>query len=137
MWEALPQYLAIGMTEEGFWHGPARLCKAYRDAWLLRCDNRYTGEWRQGLYVMKAVEVALDGAFNGEKAQSAYPDAPLWSTEATRREVEERREREAAEARRQRVEAWAARVNGQFARAASGDGVPSGGGGGPDLPSGD
>ncbi len=113
-WAALPSYLAIGMSSDEYWHGPPELCEAYRRAWEIERDNRYSSEWRQGMYTLRALAVALDGALNGGKAKAEYPDAPLFSTRAIREEIEERRAREASEAQRRRLEAWAARVNKRF-----------------------
>ena len=106
--------MAIGMSPEEFWHGPARLCRAYREAWKIRRDNRFAAEWRQGMYTQAALSVALDHAFNKD-AKSEYPDAPLWSSEQIRKEAEERRAREEMEAQMRRVDLWAAQVNKRFA----------------------
>lgn len=99
------------MSAEEYWHGPTRLCESYRKAWEIRRDNQFAREWRAGIYTMHAVGVALDRAFNGEKAKAEYPDAPLYSSEEIRREIEEKRERAAAEAEMKRLDLWAAKVN--------------------------
>jgi len=120
MWASLPQYLAIGMPAEEFWHGPIRACEAYRAAWRARCENLAAAEWRQGLYVSYAVLSSLDKAFNGRKATVEYPDAPLFSPRESHEEHEARRERERMEAQRERVRAWAEAVNSRLDAAGTG-----------------
>lgn len=101
------------MSADEFWHGPLRLCEAYRRAWEAKRDMQFAAEWRQGLYVHEAFSVVMDHAFN-KSATSTYPDAPLFSSEEIRREYEERRERAAMEAERERVFAWAEMVRKRF-----------------------
>ena len=74
--KSLPQYLYAGMTAEEFWHGEPWLCSAYREALRMRHDESMSSEWRQGQYVLAALQVALDGALNGGKAGAEYPARP-------------------------------------------------------------
>lgn len=90
-WEALPQFLAIGMTAEEFWHGDPRLASAYRRAWELRSRERQWAEWRAGLYHAAAIGCCLS-----EKGE--YPERPLGTVE-TADERAEREERAMAESR--------------------------------------
>lgn len=113
-WDALPQYLAIGMSAEEFWHGPFDLAVAYRKAWEIGRDVRYADEWRAGVYVKEALSVVLDHAFN-KHATSEYPDAPLFSSEEERRAIAEERERRAAIRTRERLKAFADAFNKRFA----------------------
>lgn len=114
-WDALPQYMAIGMTVEEFWHGPFDLAVAYRRAWEAKLAMRFREEWRQGAYTLKALTVALDHAFNKD-AKSEYPDAPLFSTEKEREVAEQERQRRQAIRFKEQLEARAASINARFAR---------------------
>lgn len=68
------------MTAEEFWHGDLRLCKAYRDAFKRKLENRYQSEWRSGRYVLEALMSASSiwGFIKGEKYE--YPIEPLFKT---------------------------------------------------------
>lgn len=91
-WEALPQFLAIGMAADEFWHGDPRLAAAYRRAWEQRCRERQWAEWRAGLYHALAVGCCLS-----EKAE--YPDRPLGTVETDgERQVREERAMEESRA---------------------------------------
>lgn len=115
-WKALPQYLAIGMSAEEFWHGPFDLARAYREAWLIRRDNAYMAEWRQGVYFQEALSVALSNAF--VKGSSAtYPEEPLFTaSEERRRAREAARERARMEQNKIRLQGIAKRLNERLAR---------------------
>ena len=80
--------MAIGMSPEEFWHGPLALCGAYRKAWEIQQDQRFASEWRQGLYVHEAFSTVMDHAFS-KAATSTYPDAPLFSSQKIREEIED------------------------------------------------
>ena len=126
-WEALPQYLAIGMSAEEFWHGPFDLARAYREAWLIRRDNAYMAEWRQGMYFQTALSVALDRAFN-KGSSATYPEEPLFTaSEETRRAREAARERARMEQNKIRLQGIAKRLNERLARKSEeAEGRPSG-----------
>ena len=113
--------MAIGMSPEEFWHGPLALCGAYRKAWEIQQDQRFASEWRQGLYVHEAFSTVMDHAFS-KAATSTYPDAPLFSSQKVREEIEERRERRAMEVERKRVFEWAERVAKRFEKPSGEDG---------------
>lgn len=82
-WEALPQFIAMGMPVGEFWHGDPRLAAAYRSAWEQNVRERQWAEWRAGLYHAIAVGCCLS-----EKDE--YPERPLGAVETD----EERRARE-------------------------------------------
>lgn len=53
--EALPQYMAIGMSQAEFWEGPLWLAGAYREAAELRDRKADADAWRMGAYVYQAL----------------------------------------------------------------------------------
>lgn len=93
-----PQYLAMGMTYEQFWRGPARLAKDYREAQELKNKREEWARWRQGAYFYDAllrVAPIMRASFGGGKAEAGkYPDEPWPLTE---KEAKERQQREARE----------------------------------------
>ncbi|RHN22685.1 hypothetical protein [Collinsella sp. AF31-11] len=98
------------MTADEFWHGPLDLARAYREAARIRADNRYTAEWREGLYVYSALGAVLARTLCGDK-NAEYPDAPLFSTPETAARREEERQRRRAIEMRDRFEQVAKRLN--------------------------
>lgn len=54
-WEAFPSYLAMGMTEEQYWDGDAKLVESFRKADEIRREKRNTELWLQGLYIYEAL----------------------------------------------------------------------------------
>jgi hypothetical protein len=51
--------------------------KAYEDAFAISQQLIDRTSWNMGNYVNKAITVALDHAFNGNKAKSKYLEKPL------------------------------------------------------------
>ena len=91
--DMFPQYLAMGMTYDEYWRGPAWLVKAYREAKSIRMHDEEWSRWRQGAYIYEAllcVAPALRALSNGKVGE--YSDEPWPLTEEEARECEERRE---------------------------------------------
>lgn len=90
----LPDYLAIGMSAEEFWHGDVRLAESYREAMKIRRDNKLYDEWRQGVYVLEAL-VTASPAFRefGKGVEHDYPSEPIFSSPERRKEIEEEKEK--------------------------------------------
>lgn len=59
MEEALPYYLAIGMTYEQYWYASPSLVIAFRKAHKLKIQMQNEQMYLQGVYNFKAVETAL------------------------------------------------------------------------------
>lgn len=80
-WDALPTYLAVGMSAEEFWNGEPKLAKAYREAEKIKRENRYLAEWRAGAYVFEAL-CAASPAFRelSKGIEHEYPSSPIFST---------------------------------------------------------
>lgn len=106
--------MSIGMTAQEFWHGPLELAGAYREAWRIKMDNAYVAEWRQGVYVERAVGCVMDHLLN-RNARSEYPQEPLWSSEKAAAELAEERERAQTLRARDAFKALAADYNARFA----------------------
>lgn len=102
--------MALGMTQEEFWHGPPRLVETYRKLAEIKREEKNEEAWWQGVYFYKAIDTI---AYNLTKEKGAgpisYPDKPLRIKPYTEDEKEEmaQKEREkAVEFFRKQVEAW-------------------------------
>ena len=79
LWEAFPQYLAMGMTAQEYWEGDCRLAKSYYEAYLIREEQRNYDAWRNGLYTYTALcDVApiLRAFVRSGTAPRSYPSKP-------------------------------------------------------------
>lgn len=54
-----------------------RTLNAYIEGDKIRKSEQDAFDYRQGQYFLSALHTALDGAFNGKKAQSKYVDKPF------------------------------------------------------------
>lgn len=81
-YKELPQYLAIGMSAEEFWHGDVLLVIAYREAHKIKRQNSNFEAWLHNKYTIEAIANAL----YGKKAE--YPEEPY---PMSKKEVYERR----------------------------------------------
>lgn len=104
-WEALPQYMAMGMPQEEFWTGEPRLAVSYREAWEIRRSNAMWAEWRSGIYHASAIAAAMS-------KDAKYPERPLGLPE-TEAEVEAR-ERAAYEGSKAAFESFAVAFNAKM-----------------------
>lgn len=96
----LPLYLTYGMTAEEFWHCNPRMYKVYRRAYIMKKQARNEEMYVNGIYTLKAVEVAVTNIVNAlfsksKKEPLKYFDKPLdvWNekTEEQKAEDEERK----------------------------------------------
>ncbi|MBO7673615.1 MAG: hypothetical protein J6S63_01240 [Atopobiaceae bacterium] len=76
--------MAIGMSADEFWHGDCFLTQAYLKKEKIARDRRDFEEWKQGLYFLDAVSVAIARGINGKKAD--YPKEPYGLKTPTRKE---------------------------------------------------
>lgn len=51
-----PDYLAMGMTLEEFWHGDSDYFEYVRKAHKLRCQHENYNAWLQGVYIYNALQ---------------------------------------------------------------------------------
>lgn len=70
---ALPQYIAMGMTPEQFWHGDTADFAAYREAYRVRNLKANEDAWLTGYYVLMALAATAPLA----KRRPEYPKEPL------------------------------------------------------------
>lgn len=114
-WKVLPEYLAIGMSAEEFWHGDLRLCKAYREAYSITVENKYVAEWRSGVYMFEALLSAANAYREFQKTSDhPYPEKPLFSTERAKKIAEEQEEKARMERNKAVFTAFAAKFNARF-----------------------
>ena len=93
------------MGAEEFWHGDARLARAYREADAMRRERRLFAEWRAGAYVGCAMAAAWS-------ADAEYPELPLFLPESS--PAREAWEQARMEANVARMEARMAAINARF-----------------------
>lgn len=91
-----PQYMALGMTYDEFWEGPAWLVRSYREAAELKRAQRNWEMWMQAAYIydtMLRVSPVFRPFGKGEVKPADFMEAPYPLTEKEAREREEARER--------------------------------------------
>lgn len=91
-----PYYMTLGMSYDEYWHGPAWLCAAYREAHDMRMKREEWARHRQGAYIYHAILCAAPviKPFVKDAKPGKYPDEP-WPL--TQQEADEReRQREIA-----------------------------------------
>ena len=92
-----PDYLAMGMTYEQFWHGPPSLVRDYRKAHDKIRHERNSEAWLMGMYVYDAllcVAPVMRAAMSKETPKPGeYPKEPYPLTERESKEREEARRR--------------------------------------------
>ena len=88
--------MAMGMSYEEYWQGPAWLARAYREAFEIKRKQEEWARWRQGAYVFSAIMCAAPviKPFVKDAKPGHYPDEPWPITETEAMEQEERREKE-------------------------------------------
>lgn len=69
------------MTEEEFWKSNPRKMKAHQKAYELRIKKQDEMNWCLGMYVQKAVLVAVEHCLCGKDAKSEYFKNPLMQPE--------------------------------------------------------
>lgn len=99
--DVFPQYLAMGMTYDEFWHGHPSLVQSYRRAWVLKREQRNWELWMQGAYIYDAllrVAPVMRAAFGkGRVEPGKYPEQPYPLSEKEARDREEAKRKAAFE----------------------------------------
>lgn len=104
-----PYYLAIGMSDEQFWHGDVWLVETFREAHRMKVEMRNQELYLQGLYNFRgygAVIANFAQSFSKKKGkQEGYLKEPIRITPMT---AKEKRKKERAEVRalRRQLEMW-------------------------------
>ena len=92
-----PEYMAMGMSYDEFWHKNTICHKAYRKAHMIRLKNAEWERWRQGMYFYDAlikVSPILRAFAKGNVKPEEYPQEPYPITQQEADEREEAREKE-------------------------------------------
>ena len=87
--------MLYGMTYEQFWYGKPIMAKHYREAYKLKLKERNDEMWRQGIYFLDALNVALHNNINlsGKSSKPLkYMEEPLRIFPETKEEKAERAE---------------------------------------------
>lgn len=115
--EALPYYMALGVTEDRFWNGDPTLLNAYREAYRIRAEDRNNWQWRQGLYFYDALMSAMSAMGKKRKPYMKEP-LPLGESGHNRSKhelsAEERRQKSAMVKNQVYMENFAASFNKRF-----------------------
>lgn len=72
--------MMYGMTYEQFWYGKPIMAQYYREAYKLKLKERNEDQWRQGIYFLDALNVALHNSINlsGKASKPVkYMEEPL------------------------------------------------------------
>lgn len=75
----LPYALAIDVPYEVFWKINPRILDSFIEAHRIKRKKEDELQWTNGQYMLNALIVALDKAFNGQKAVSEYLEKPLYA----------------------------------------------------------
>ncbi len=100
--EALPHYLAMGMTWDEYWDGEYGTKKACRKAFQIRIENEQRladrNNWYMGQYIMAAIQATplLVPGVNMRKGATNpdYPDKPFLEKLEEQKKEENRKRRE-------------------------------------------
>lgn len=95
--QIFPEYLAMGMTYDEFWHGEAWLVSAYRKAHKERMRVAEWERWRQGAYIYDAllrVAPIMRAFGKGKVEPGEYPDEPYPLSAKEARERQERQDQD-------------------------------------------
>lgn len=113
--EALPYYMAIGMTYDEYWNGDCELTKHYRNAHEIRLKQRNYELWLQGLYIHDAVGVVVANALRKKGAKpSKYTESPYPVTALEQREVRRREKVKQYESSKAKMKLIMEAINARF-----------------------
>ena len=93
-----------GMTYEQYWYGEPKMARYYREAYKVRLNERNEEMWRQGIYFLDALNVALHNNINlsGKSIKALqYMNEPLRLFPLTEEEKEIKTEEELNKAEEQ------------------------------------
>ena len=92
-----PKYMALGMTYDEFWEGPAWLVRSYREAAELKRAQKNWELWMQAAYIydtLLRVSPVFRPFGKGEVKPADFMEAPYPLTEKEAKEREAQKERE-------------------------------------------
>ena len=96
--EALPEYMAIGMSYEEFWDGEFGTKRAFRKAYRIRIEAEQriadTNNWYMGQYILNVLQASplLVAGLNVKNTANLpkYPDKPYYDTFEERKKEEKK-----------------------------------------------
>lgn len=94
--KVFPEYMAMGMSYEEFWHGHSWLASAYRKAHKNKRAEEEWARWRQGAYIYDAllrVAPVMRAFGKGKVEPGKYPDEPWPLTQKEAQDREEARQK--------------------------------------------
>lgn len=81
--------IAMGITHETFLHLNPKKMDLIEEGYQIRKKMEDENMWTMGIYIMRAVSVAVEHCLYGHKARSEYFDRPISLQEETIRRQEE------------------------------------------------
>lgn len=108
-----PDYMAMGMTWDEYWHGDSEMPIYFRRANEMRERQQNYTLWMQGVYIYHALLDASPVFHSLAKNPKPFPylNEPLPLNKKEREEKEKRQEEEQDKKNQATVRAWAERVN--------------------------
>ena len=92
--DIFPYYLAYGMSYQEFWQGKPALVADYRAKHRIESRMKNEQAWLQGLYIYRAVSVAIHNKFHGKSDQPLeYPKEAIKLDPPTKMEREAERKK--------------------------------------------
>lgn len=70
-------YMVMGVSEEKFWDSTPEELKPYLKAHELKQKAKDNDMWQMGIYVMSAVQAAVQNSLFGRKSKAEYLKEPL------------------------------------------------------------
>lgn len=118
-----PYYLSIGMTPEQYWNGDCTLVRYYREAHLLKIQEKNQELWLQGKYFYDAlcgVAPVLHAFAKNGTQPIPYMEEPYPITAEEVQARKEREEKKKFEKMKQMTMTWMASVNANIAKKSAG-----------------
>lgn len=84
--------MSLGMTYEEYWYGKADMVQAYYRAYTFTRKRRNEEMWVQGIYVCRAVAVAINNNFKGREKYFTEP-LDIYPKTIEEKEIEKEKER--------------------------------------------
>ena len=77
MEDVLPVYMVMGVSEEKFWDSTPEELKPYIKAHEIKQKAKDSDMWQMGIYVLSAVQTAVQNSLFGRKSKAEYIKEPL------------------------------------------------------------
>lgn len=77
MEDVLPAYMVMGVSEEKFWDSTPKELAPYIKAYEIKQKAKDSDMWKMGIYVLSAVQTAVQNSLFGRKSKAEYIKEPL------------------------------------------------------------